>query len=70
MKNILLFLALLLLITFNSFSQSIEQKDSLNNKLMNVAREIYGSNKALLNSLKDLLLEKEQAADLDEIPSP
>ncbi len=31
---------ILLLITFKNFSQNIEQKDSINNKLINAAREI------------------------------
>jgi len=42
-KPFYIILPILLLITFNSFSQSIEQKDSLNNKLMNAAREIMAS---------------------------
>jgi len=39
-KTIYIMLSILLVITFKSFSQNIEQRDSSNNILMNAAREI------------------------------
>jgi general stress protein 26 len=39
-KTIYIIFSLLLVLTFKSFSQNIDQKDSANNKLINAAREI------------------------------
>ncbi len=42
-RSILFILPTLLLISYNSFSQNVTQKDSVRNKLMNTAREIMAA---------------------------